>query len=83
MKIKKGPGRSEYGAGISVCLSGEEVARAISAYLVARDVNISGPRTIWVNGASCEAGEVYVDPSGFVVRKGKKIDGRTGELAQR
>jgi hypothetical protein len=52
--------------GVSIQLTGDEVAIAIDAYLVARGVNVSGPRTVLVNGRLCELGEVYVDPSGSV-----------------
>jgi len=52
--------------GVSIQLTGDEVAIAIDAYLVARGVNVSGPRTVLVNGRLCERGEVYVDPSGSV-----------------
>lgn len=76
MKIKHGTGATEYGPGVQIDLKGGEVARAIDAYLVARGVAISGPRTITVNGELCEAGRVYVDPAGFVIRKGEKISGR-------
>lgn len=76
MKVRYGPGKTEYGPGVEINLTGDEVAIAIDAYLVARRTYISGPRTIRVNGELCEAGRVYVDPSGFVVRKGKKFGGR-------
>lgn len=76
MKVKQGSGRTKFGPGVNVDLSGSEVARAIDAYLVARGVFVSGPRTITVNGELCETGRVYVDPAGFVIRKGKKISGR-------
>lgn len=48
----------------------------ISAYLVAHDIHVVGPRTITVNKELCDCGKVYVDPSGFVVHNGKKTDGR-------
>ena len=79
MRIKHGEGRSEYGPGVIIELTGEEVATAIASYLVARRVHYSGPRTITVNGELCEEGRVYVDPSGFVITsKGKKLSGRGG-----
>lgn len=62
--------------GVDINLSGDELAIAIDAYLVARRVHISGPRTITVNGGLCERAQVYVDPMGFVIRKGKKIGGK-------
>lgn len=74
--IKRGAGRTEYGPGVSIELTGDEVATAISAFLVAHDINISGARTITVNGELCEFGRVYVYPSGFVVSDGEKFDGR-------
>ena len=76
MVVKHGEGLTEYGPGVSVELTGDEVATAIEAWLVAHDVNVSGPRTITVNGNLCKVGHVYVDPSGFVIVDGKKISGR-------
>jgi hypothetical protein len=76
MKVGYGDGVTRYGPGVEIELTGEEVAIAIDAYLVARRVNISGPRTITVNGELCGRGRIYVDPSGFVVRKGQMISGR-------
>ena len=79
MKVKKGRGRTTYGPGVEIKLSGDEVAIAISAYLVSHGIHVSGPRTITVNGSLCTIGEVYVDPSGRVIYNGKSISGRTGE----
>lgn len=76
MKIRYGNGPTQYGPGVSIDLSGEEVARAISAWLVAKGVHVNGPRTVTVNGELCECGQVYVDPSGFVITaKGRKVSG--------
>jgi len=76
MKIQYGKGKTEYGKGVSVDLSGDEVATAIAAYLVAHSIHVSGPRTITVNGELCKKGNVYVDPSGFVITpNGEKMDG--------
>lgn len=84
MKIRHGKGTTEFGPGVDILLTGEEVANAIDAYLVARGVHISGPRTIMVNGDLCRFGRVYVDPSGAVVRKGRRVTGRgeTGDSIQ-
>lgn len=77
MKIKQGNGTTQYGPGIEITLTGDEVARAIDAYLVAKGVTVRGSRTITVNGELCDSGRIYVDPSGFVIdRLGNKIDGR-------
>lgn len=76
MNIRHGEGKTQYGPGVSIELTGDEVATAIDAWLVAHNVYVSGPRTITVNGDLCEEGHVYVDPSGFVITDGKKVDGR-------
>lgn len=76
MKIQHGAGKTEYGPGVSIKLTGDEVATAIDAWLVAQRVYVSGPRTITVNGDLCKTGEVYVDPSGFAIVNGEKVSGR-------
>jgi len=75
MKVKHGKGETKYGPGVQIKLTGSEVARAIDAYLVSHGIHVSGPRTILVNGGYCKKGEVYVDPSGFVIEDGIKISG--------
>ena len=78
MNIEYGQGKTKYGRGVSITLSGQEVARAIYAYLTAHQVDIEGPATITVNGELIKSGSVYVDPAGCVVDDwGKKWDGRT------
>jgi hypothetical protein len=76
VKVEHGDGKTGFGPGVTIDLTGDEVATAIDAYLVAHGVHVSGPRTITVNGDLCHAGFVYVDPSGFVVANGKRLDGR-------
>jgi hypothetical protein len=76
MRVGRGAGRTQYGPGVSIELTGDEVATAIYAYLVARGVHVDGARTVTVNGELCESGRVYVDPSGFVIHRGEKISGR-------
>jgi hypothetical protein len=76
MKVSYGDGTTEHGPGVSIELTGAEVAIAIEAWLVAHDVHIRGARTISVNGELCEAGEVYVDPSAFVMVEGTRMNGR-------
>lgn len=76
MRVEYGNGPTQYGPGVSIHLSGDEVATAIDAYLVAHGLHVSGPRTVTVNGELCRDGEVYVDPSGFVISDGKKFSGR-------
>lgn len=61
--------------GVSIELSGDEVATAIDAWLVAHGVQVSGPRTVTVNGGLCQAGHVYVDPTGFVITAGTRLSG--------
>lgn len=77
MKLQLGNGKTKYGPGVEIKLDGNEVATAIDAYLVAQCVHVSGPRTITVNGELCESGNIYVDPSGFIITpKGRKLSGR-------
>lgn len=85
MRVKKGSGTTpygmrNYGPGIEIELSGDEVAGAIYAYLVAHDIWVHGPRTVRVNGELCKEGNIYVDPSGDVIHEGMRYLGRTGEL---
>lgn len=75
-KVKIGSGKTKFGPGVEVALTGDEVATAIDAFLVAHRIHVSGPRTITVNGELCAAGSIYVDPSGFVIFRGRKYDGR-------
>lgn len=42
--------KHNYGTGVQIDLTGEEVATAIYAYLMAHNVVINGPATIRVNG---------------------------------
>ena len=79
MKVRHGRGRTEYGPGVEVSLTGAEVATAIDAYLVAHRIHVDGPRTIRINGELCEVGEIYVDPSGSVIHEGMRYTGR-GEI---
>jgi len=76
MNISYGDGSTEYGPGVSIDLTGSEVAEAIDAWLVAHGVYVQGPRTITTNGEICERGHIYVDPSGFVMDGDKKFSGR-------
>ena len=76
MEVKFGSGSTEYGPGVSIDLTGDEVATAIDAWLVAHCVHVSGPRTVTVNDELCGNGYVHVDPSGFVIANGEKFSGR-------
>jgi hypothetical protein len=76
MIIKHGSGTTEFGPGVDVRLTGDEVATAIDAFLVAHGIHVIGPRTVTVNGNLCEAGKVYVDPSGRVITDGREYSGR-------
>lgn len=76
MKIRHGNGRTQYGPGVLIELDGDEIATAIDAYLVAHRIYVSGSRTIKVNGDLIEGGDIYVDPSGFVIADGEKLSGR-------
>ncbi len=76
MQVDYGNGETRYGPGVDIKLTGNEVAMAIDAWLVAHGVHVNGPRTITVNGHLCKAGRVYVDPSGFVIANDVKLSGR-------
>ena len=76
MQVKYGKGTTRLGPGVSIELSGDEVATAIDAWLVAHGVHVQGPRTVTINGGLCADGHVYVDPSGFVIADGSKLSGR-------
>jgi len=76
MKVKFGEGKTKYGPGISISLSGDEVASAIDLWLYAKKVYVNGARTITVNGKLCSEGSVYIDPSGSVLYKGIRLTGR-------
>lgn len=75
MKVMQGTVAVDPALGISIEMSGDEVALSIDTYLVAHGIHVSGPRTITVNGSLCEEGHVYVDPSGFVIASGERISG--------
>lgn len=76
MNVRYGDGQTKHGPGVEIELSGDEVATAIAAYLVAHDVHVAGARTITVNGSLCETGSIYVDPGAFVIANGRKYSGR-------
>lgn len=76
MKVEFGKGTTEFGPGVDIFLSDREVATAISAYLVAHEIHIDGPRTIIVNDDLCDSGRIYVDPEGSVVTDGVRYSGR-------
>ena len=75
MDIKFGSGPTEYGPGVEIELTGDEVALAIDTWLTAQNVHVRGARTVTVNGEMCERGRVYVDPSAFVMADGKRWNG--------
>lgn len=76
MNIQFGKGKTEYGTGVQIDLTGDEVATAIDAYLVAHGIIVDGARTIRVNGELCRQGQIYVDPSGRVIANGEGWSGR-------
>lgn len=76
VSVRYGEGKTKFGPGVLIELTGEELAIAISSFLVAHNINIDGPRTIRVNGELCDYADVYVDPSGRVFANGKTFSGR-------
>lgn len=79
MKVGYGDGTTKFGPGVSIDLTGDEIAIAISAYLVAHKIFVTGPRTISVNNSLYNCGHIYVAPSGFVIHEGEKLSGRGPE----
>lgn len=75
MEVRHGDGTTEFGPGVTIELSGDEIAIAVDAYLVAHGVSVSGPRTVRVNGTQINDGHVYVDPCGSVVVHGTRLTG--------
>ena len=75
MEVMHGDGPTDFGPGVDIKLTGDEVATAIDAYLVAHGVYVSGPRTITVNKVLIGEGNIYVDPSGCVIADGVRITG--------
>ncbi|MEL6237033.1 MAG: hypothetical protein AAFO57_00190 [Pseudomonadota bacterium] len=76
MEVNYGEGKTQFGPGVSIELTGDEVATAIYAYLVAHGIHVQGARTVTVNGELCSYGRVYVDPEGSVVAEGTRFSGR-------
>lgn len=81
MQVKHGEGRSEFGPGVSIELTGDEVADAIFTWLKSQGVTVRGPRTVTVNGQLCAEGRVYVDPCGTVMDNGEHWSGRGPQAA--
>ncbi len=79
MEIKKGNGKTQFGAGVDINLTGEEIATAVFSWLVGHGVNIDGPRTIRVNGELINNGNIYVDPSGGVFVNPPGVVAHNGE----
>ena len=78
MKIYYGKGKTEFGPGVQIDLNSADLYYAISAYLMAKKVYISGPATFKINNdiLTDTAASIYVDPSGFVRKKSKEYHGR-------
>lgn len=76
MIIRYGKGTTEFGPGIDIELTGNEVALAIEAWLVGQDVHIRGSRTIHVNEDLIENARIYLDPSATLMARGKGFSGR-------
>ena len=82
MKVNYGNGKTKYGPGVEIKLTGEEVAKAIYLYLFSQDVKITGPATINVNDDLCRHGKIYMDPSGSVMNKRVRLSGRGPALTR-
>ena len=67
MEINYGKGKTEFGPGVQIDLTGDEVCTAIYAYLRSHNIITTGAVTIRVNGELVENCGIYVDPSGRVI----------------
>jgi len=76
MNINFGKGKTEYGPGVEINLTGKEIAMAIYAYLMAHNTIIDGATTITINNEMIKFGEINVDPSGRVIFDGIGWSGR-------
>lgn len=77
--VTHGKGTSQYGPGVQINLTGNELAHAIDIYLVSQNIIVRGPRTIRYQEELLEDDcQVYVDPSGFVMYGGKRFEGKGG-----
>ena len=81
MEIDYGKEQTQDGPGVSIKLTGHEVAMAIDAWLLAHGVHVRGPRTVTVNGDLCKTGEVFVDQTGRVNHGEQSWNGRGPEQA--
>jgi len=70
MTVQEGDGKTEFGKGVNINLTGDDIALAIYSWLVGQGVFIVGGRTIRINEELCSNSQVYVDPSGYVVFNG-------------
>jgi hypothetical protein len=75
---------SKYGPGVVLSLDNNALACAVDLFLASQGFVVSGPRTICYYdrigrafGPQVDA-EVHVDPSGFVIARGKRWDGQGG-----
>lgn len=75
MDIYFGNGKTKYGPGVQIDLTGKEIVTAIKAYLVSQNVYISGAATFTINGELIKIGGVYIDPSGYLINDGEKYSG--------
>ena len=73
MKIMFGEGE---GPEVIVELTGDEVATAIHAWLLAHSVSLDGARITTVNGQRCKTGKVYIYPPGHAIDDGVQCAGR-------
>lgn len=74
MRVKRGTASDDSHPGVTIDLTGDEVATAIRHWLHGQGVLIFGSSTVRVDGNLCDSGQVYVDPSGNVVYNGKRYE---------
>lgn len=57
MNIRHGKGRTKYGPGVDILLTGNELAQAVLDYIAARGVDVTGPRTVTGRGPTQQKAE--------------------------
>jgi len=77
MEISLGNGKTKYGTGVQIDLTGEDLTNAIYQYLEKNDVYVDGAATIRVDGELCRdiTAGMYVDPSANVTHLNKRYLG--------
>jgi len=83
VSIEHGPLGGTSGPGVVLSLDNNALACAVDLFLASQGFVVMGPRTVHIAVSAMTTEpqvkvEVYVDPSGFVIARGKRWDGQGG-----